>query len=186
MAEPDTWIEITDFTPGIWGDMHATGNTVASSTQLSTLRGTATAGNGAATVENTFDCTADKTGALIPLPKKTVGRTQAVLPGGNTNAGNTNFMPTNYGASYLLDAQIVQRSFTTADPTGGDRVNTLWSFRYSPAGNSTYSQFIQGRQYRNYGATSFYDFLWYKETYTWPGLFPSGSMTQARLGPLTS
>lgn len=182
MATPDDFIEITDFRPGIYGDFHASGNTVAASTQSPTLRGAVPAGNGAATVENTFDCTADQTGALVPLPKATVGRTQQVLPGGNTNAGNSNFMPVGMQASYLLDAKVIPNSYTQApDAVGGNRVYTFWNHRYSPAGSGSYSTFVQGRQYRDFGPMSFYDFLWQKYTTGWPGQFASASTTATRL-----
>lgn len=186
MANPTDYIEINDFSPGIYGDFNASGNSPTSTTNVTTLRGAVPAGNGAAVVENTYDCTADQTGALIPLPKATVGRTQTLLPGGNANNGTTR-MPAGMNFSYLLDAHVIPRSYDgMGDATGGDRIYTLWNFRYDPAGTSSYSNFLMGREYRNYGATSLYDFLWQKVTSTWSGQLASGSMDTARLYGLSS
>jgi hypothetical protein len=185
MAAPTEYIEINDFSPGIHGDYNASGNSSTNTTNVGTLRGAIPAGNGAATVENTYDCTADLTGALIPLPRATNGVTQQVLPGGNTQAGQTTRMPASMNASYLLDAVIVPDTYGAAnDPTGFDRIYTVWNYRYSPANDSTYSTFVHGRQYRTGGSLPLYDFLFAKYTHAWPGQFASASMAKVRLATL--
>lgn len=182
-GEPDSFIEINDFSPGIFSDFHATDNTVADTTNQSDLRGALPTSNGAATVENTYDCIADKLGALVPLPKAVLGQSQTCLPGGNTNAGNTNYMPAGLNAAYLLDAEVVPRSFTngtTGSHAPHDRVYTLWTHRYDPVGGAAYKEFIQGRMW-NLGSATAYDFLWAKGTSTVQPFLASGSLTTVRL-----
>jgi hypothetical protein len=185
MATPTEYIEISDFSLGIYGDFNASGNSPSNTTNVGTLRGAIPVGNGAATVENTTDCTSDQTGALIPLPKAVVGVTQQVLPGGNAQAALTTRMPAGMNASYLLDAVIVPDTYGVPnDIVGFDRVYTVWNYRYSPANNSTYSTFVHGRQYRTAGALPLYDFLFAKYTHAWPGEFASASMVKTRVATL--
>jgi hypothetical protein len=101
MPTPDqqsgsTFIEIADFSPGIHSDRSA----------AQTVRGTAATdlagalpGNGAARVANTENCHADKTGALVPLPRaRTTGMQDAIYPG----------LPLEQSRPYryVLDAQV--------------------------------------------------------------------------------
>jgi hypothetical protein len=54
----DRWIELADFTAGIYGDFHS-----------GTTARAAVVKNGAATVENTYRCLCDPDGGLVPAPR---------------------------------------------------------------------------------------------------------------------
>jgi hypothetical protein len=86
MANPTEYIEISDFSPGIFSDYHT-----------SAIR----APNGAATVDGTYRCCSDPSGALIPLPRAQAGRTHT-LPAGNS----PDSWPANRKIVYQLDATI--------------------------------------------------------------------------------
>lgn len=97
MANPTEYIDISDFTPGIFSDYHASnGNPVA------TANGFVRGKNGAAVLEDTYRCCADISGALVPLPKKTANKT-LTIPANTTTA----YWPTNHLAYYILDAAIM-------------------------------------------------------------------------------
>ena len=86
MANPTEYIEISDFSPGIFSDYH-----------FSAIR----AQNGAATVDGTFRCCSDPSGALVPLPRAIPGRTHT-LPAGNSPDSWPDFRK----IVYQLDATI--------------------------------------------------------------------------------
>lgn len=66
MADPDAYIEISDFSPGIHGSLFASADARKSASP--TLKG-AIPGNGIARVDGTHGCYADQTGALVPFPR---------------------------------------------------------------------------------------------------------------------
>jgi hypothetical protein len=88
MAAPTEYIELADFSPGMFSDYHT-----------AAIR----APNGAATVADTFRCCADPSGALVPLPKAVAGRSHT-LPTG-TDAASASY-PVGRKAVYQLDATI--------------------------------------------------------------------------------
>lgn len=146
------WIAVSDFTPGIFGDFHGAGGTgnPGSSTRGAIMR------DGAATIEHTYGCRADRSGALVPLPKRTAGKQQTLLPGGNANA-TTSYYPTGYIGAYLLDACLVQVGLTSPTDTW---VFTLWSFLYSTGGTgASYKEMVTGMMYRMPAGTTS-SFFW--------------------------
>jgi len=84
---------ISDFSPGIFADFHAS----QAETPANTVEG-ALPVLGAATIENTFRCGSDRTGALVPLPKLAAGPIRS-LPAGN--------WVTSRQALYLLDGMAL-------------------------------------------------------------------------------
>lgn len=171
----DQWIEIADFSPGIYGDIHG-GTTGA-------LLGK----NGAATISGTYGCCVDPFGALVPLPKATTALSSQLIPSGN-GSGTTAFYPTGMIAAYLVDAITFgpySTSFAWA-PTvknlEGQVVHACcWFFMFAPAGGSTaYRAMYLCRLYANGGSK---DILWdssYPTTYTTPQQISSMSVTAAR------
>lgn len=180
---PDTesmqFITINDWRPGIYSDYHAgSGQPVDTTKGAFDLNAQQMLRNidntsgyrplpsfpAKATIQNTYRCCAEPaTGSLVPLPVVTAGKTQTLLPGGNTNVGST-FYPGTRQAAYLMDAVVrgpmyqttTIEGFTNADST---EVFTLYQFFYDPAGTSTYSWFVQGvlyEQWRNAPAVRHY------------------------------
>lgn len=88
-------LTLDDFKAGIFSDYH-------SSTAPTATPGTATFDpkiNGAAVIDDTWGCCADRSGALVPLPRVTLGKTEALDPGsprGSVLNGN-----------YVLDALVL-------------------------------------------------------------------------------
>jgi hypothetical protein len=121
-------ISVSDFRLGIFSDYQAgTGQTISNS-QTGIFDPTA---NGAATVEDTWGCCADRAGALVPLPKVSTGRTQA-LP----------FTAANYVANmpgqFLTDALVlngVQEPSSVLDDDNPEVV-TMQTFGYTTSGTS--------------------------------------------------
>lgn len=156
MSEDSTvqWIDLSDFTPGIYGDVHAgLGNTA---------RG-ALVKNGAATIADTYRCVADQFGALVPLPKRVQGKTQTLIPGGNGNA-STSFYPANQIGCYLQDAYVSNQFAVGGGTTSSTpySIYTLWNFNYQPAGTGTpfYNLWL-GRNYRQFTSpATTKDFFW--------------------------
>lgn len=164
MASPEQFIEISDFSLGIHSDMHAVTTTAGSPT----IKG-AIPGNGAARVDGTARCRADRTGALIPLPKRIDG---LIHSGPMPATGSSNQDPAREG-KYLLDAEVgpstsaneQQIYIDSISPSGGNRepaVFTLWGFYWSPTANSRYMAYVLGSEYRPWEAgtsTRRWDFL---------------------------
>ena len=134
MREDAQFIEITDFTPGIFSDYHiGSGRGV-----VETQEGSIFAGNGAATVEDTERCCADRTGALVPLPKLIEGKTSDILPTADNGSGLYN---TGHHASYLLDAYVRGDMFVYGDEVAADSdragVYTMYGQGWYPTGESS-------------------------------------------------
>jgi hypothetical protein len=135
MREEAQFIEITDFSPGIFSDYHiGSGRSV-----VETQEGSIFAGNGAATVDDTARCCADRTGALVPLPKLIIGKTSNVLP---TASNASNKYLTGVQANYLLDAYVRADMFVYTDEFSADDdragVYTMYGFPYKPGAGTSY------------------------------------------------
>lgn len=143
MANSENFIEITDFRPGIHGDFYA-GNT-AVPTQTSNVA----AGNGSATIANTYSCIADRTGALTPLPKPVSEITQTLLPLGNAYASQPLYMNSFTNFACLHDAQFLNSGYTFYAPgtSLNDRqisLSTIYSYRFDPAGGGVHRPYVHG------------------------------------------
>lgn len=123
VAAQNRWIDLSDFTPGIFGDYHASATPSSSATRAAIPR------NGAATVENTYRCVASPSGGLEPLPGMDenayeAGAVTTLIP----NAATTNYA-SRYPALYLLDAIALGQPhvITSQLPAeGAVQVATLW------------------------------------------------------------
>ena len=163
-------VVISDFSPGIYGDYHG-GITSTSSASIPR--------NGAATIENTYECCADSTGALVPLPARTPDPWGTQVPFGD---------PAQESATYLLDAEV-QAPFTSSVGTipgavGGPSVFTLWHANNPVvfAGAFDPGNYRMGRWWRRWeSSTTVQDFAWNNvgSTPIGPGIQP-GILTFAR------
>lgn len=151
MADPPRYITISDFSPGIWGDIHAA-DTVRS-TADDDLAGTIPT-NGAARASGTVQCKADKTGALVPMPKPIEGSTSA-----NALEIDMTLLSTARPDVYLLDAQIgLPESYGTQKVDPEDTtLYLLWGFFTKSAGNAYVS--IRGHHHRIADPTFSFTFL---------------------------
>jgi hypothetical protein len=95
-------LTIDDFTPGIFADNHAfqTGSALYDG---SAINGFIRGKNGAAVMEDTYACCADPSGALGPLPARTIGRSYSTP----STALGTQRWPTGQMCYYVLDANIM-------------------------------------------------------------------------------
>lgn len=162
MAAPEEFIEIADFRPGIWSDMHAAARSSdfalpsVSTIEASTLQ------NGAATIENTYDCKVDRSGALVPLPFRLITFSPEIghIP---LDQYTTAHRPVDFPFAVLLDAEISPQRWYFETDTGNPleavyvtpreafSVHTLWGFFHAPAGDGTtagYFLYVLGREYR--------------------------------------
>lgn len=158
MADPEEFIEIRDFSPGIHGDYHA--STGVRNTADPALKG-ALLGNGIARVEGTERCRADKTGALVPLPK-------AQIVGMRDGVGPTWNLQPNRLFRYVLDAQLgpslVDATLTVPTPvTELPRRSTHMMWGYWVDDSDDYHPIVVGREYRKWlslsETDSLFDFL---------------------------
>jgi hypothetical protein len=95
-AHTTSRVTISDFKAGIFSDYHA--SSTAPPAGQSTFD---PAINGAAVVADTWGCCADRSGALVPLPRVVTGKTEAFAP--TPNRGNP------LANTYLLDAILVDQ-----------------------------------------------------------------------------
>lgn len=146
------YIELFDFTPGMYADYH-TGFSALSAGHSSVVK------DGAATVENTYACCADPSGALVPLPKRNVSKTEtAPMPLGS---GYSARYPANQNASFVLDAAIQSPARTYLGSLWFDQSQDLdvvtvmhGYIRANPNSTNDYYQIVHGRRYDNLSATS--------------------------------
>jgi hypothetical protein len=119
-----TRVTLDDFRAGIFADYHAS----ASPSAVPAVRSTSDPrANGAATVENTWGCQADRSGALVPMPRFTPGRTSSPIP--NTAHGTA--LPD----TYLLDALLVDGVVQSGvGPQPAPEVVTMTAAVAGPAG----------------------------------------------------
>lgn len=145
MATPDRYIMIDDFRPGIWADTHA-GDTSTESTKG------ALPANGRARISGTKRCRADKTGALIPLPRR--------------NAGLGFYQPTvthpsSRSGLFLLDAEVGTPLYpydipSTFSQTALDRTPIYVAYGYQAQGAVTgrFPTYILGTEIRPWETSS--------------------------------
>jgi len=130
-------ITIADFRAGIHSDFHAGTATIATSGM---------AVNGAAVVEDTWGCCADLSGALVPLPRVTTGKTSALIP------SNASLHGTGLPDTYLLDAIVVDEVQQTNQVLSANpEVVTMQAFVYSPAG--FWDQYMLVRRWHEFKAS---------------------------------
>ena len=195
MAAPEEFIEINDFSPGIFSDIHAGLDTARfPGPAADTVRGFKP-GNGAATVENTYSCRVDKTGALIPLPQAfSSSHSTEGIP---TNLYTTANRPAAAPAAFLLDVEVSPPRWYDLvfnNATEVSSVYCLWGFFYAPAGDgvaNNYYAYVLGREYR-IGAfyQNVYDYLFSRSTNRYTNTdtkfgFPAGSLANSRLDHLS-
>jgi hypothetical protein len=96
MALAVDWINIADFSPGIFADLHGG---IAAGSRGSVLT------NGAATIDGTYRCCADPSGALVPLPAATTVQTAISIPDAVTYG--TSGFPATFPGAYVLEAQVI-------------------------------------------------------------------------------
>lgn len=114
MRENAEMIAIEDFRPGIFSDYHYADAETPAATQEGSIFI-----NGAATIEDTFRCCADITGALVPLPKLTEGKTSEPLPVGD-NADTQYHLSGTEAVSYLMDGIVRGDMFVQGSENGED------------------------------------------------------------------
>src|SRR5690606_11500223 len=155
MADPEDYIEIADFSPGIWSDIHASDNSSSPPEMGDGIRGFLPV-NGAATIENTWQCHADKTGALVPLPTIVPPSDADHWEGGipDQRYGPQYRPPTRPGA-YVLDAELSPFRFYLGSNYAKNAPNwslhILWGFYYDTGADgqsNSYHPYILGREYR--------------------------------------
>lgn len=145
------WVTVSDFSPGIVGDFHGAAGQVGNTTRGSVLR------DGAATVEHTYACHADSSGALVPLPQRTTAATQTLLPAGNAYASSS-YYPTLAIGAFLLDAHAISSTSPSASVQAA--IMGLWGFQFNTSGAGTnYKGMFLGRMFRLPAGTT-YDFFW--------------------------
>lgn len=148
MPTPDEvteYIEIADFSPGIHSDTHIAATPLPSRVTAGEIKGTLF-GNGIARVDGTNRCHADKTGALVPLPK-------AQATGMRDNITSPVNNRTERPFRYVLDAQIgntlVDATETEAAPFAETRrtlLQIMWGF--DVVGATGWNAAVIGREYR--------------------------------------
>jgi len=162
MREDAQFIEITDFTPGIFSDYHyGSGRTV-----VETQEGSILAGNGSATVDNTARCCADRTGALVPLPKLIEGKTTNRLP---TAQNAENHFISGLHENFLLDAYVRGDMFVYGDQQAADSdragVYTMYGFPYDSTSDYSGDEYwtVIAQLHRLFDSSSAqHDLMWAK------------------------
>src|SRR5690606_37897579 len=154
MADPEDYIEIADFSPGIWSDTHAADTTSNPPEMGDGLRGFLPV-NGAATIENTWQCHADKTGALVPLPIIGLPSQFHWEEGIPDQWYGPQYRPPTRPGAYVLDAELSPLRFYAganyAINSANWSLHILWGFYYDPGfdgENNGYRAYILGREYR--------------------------------------
>lgn len=157
-------ITIPDFSLGMMSD------------DFASLSSTLHNRNGAATVENTYRCHSDpRSGALVPLPKRTVGPTRpmAMTPDAAHYALNQ--------AEYLLDL-VVMGPATNHSGAYDEPVLALIGFWGNPTGTGpNYSPYVIGtRRFRTSGVST--DFSFRRGSLSYPSgwVVPSGCFVKTR------
>lgn len=163
MREDDELIEINDFSPGIFSDYHFS----STQTPSETSDGNMYAAMGAATIDGTFRCTADRTGSLVPLPKLVAGKRTNILP--TTANAAANFL-SGIRANFLMDAYVRGEMFVYGEQPavdGKDRagVYTMYGMPYEVGTEGTDFWTVIAQLHRLFdGATDQHDLMWAKCT----------------------
>jgi len=142
MGEPQDYIAIENFSPGIFADLHGfTGATATANAANVTSLGPGQ--NGGAIVDDTFGCHADPTGALTPLPARTLVNQAAWQTFGV--AGGTRW-PADKVGYYVLDVRII--SYLVTDDhdaqTERDAAFILFGAFYAPDNDGQFRQIVWG------------------------------------------
>lgn len=176
MAAVADWVVISDFTPGIFTDYHVGSSGVD----------TAAPRNGAAVASGTWRCTADKSGALVPLPGRTTTYSQNVP---FTEAGRTGVpagFPGGVPRAMLLDAVVMSPILpqkTSMEPFAPDAVYILWGALYDHTlGGSGFRQYVIGKALGPFGGNN-WDFMFAQgaNSVIFPNIsYPSASMDKGR------
>ena len=159
MAAPVEFIELSDFSPGIFNDYHGD---VPFTTNGPSNTWSAGQKNGAAVIENTYRCHSDKTGALTPLPSY-------VSASGVVNARTcafpattgTAYWPTGYQCWYVGDVSIVTAlgvALGVGATNNGYSLQTMMSFFHAPAADgvaSGYNMYTICRSFPGAGAIAY-------------------------------
>lgn len=158
MRDQAKFIEITDFSPGIFSDYHYGSGRVVVNTQ----EGSILASNGAATVENTARCCADRTGALVPLPKLVAGKTTNIMP---TADNDSSHYISGARANFLLDAYVRGEMFVYGDQVAADTdragVYTMYGFPYELDNTNAIYWTVIGTLHRLFDSSSAqHDIMW--------------------------
>lgn len=103
------WIELNDFSPGIYSDIQSNGTN-----QTGIIK------DGAATVDNTYRCCADMAGQLVPLPALVNNGSLIVTPD-STHTTTANRPASPMGDQFLLDGVAIGTVATTGfDPNSNE------------------------------------------------------------------
>jgi hypothetical protein len=161
-------IRLADFRPGIFSDFHAGTPSVPTQSSIPA--------NGAAVLEDTWGCCADRSGALVPLPAVTTGKTSALIPPNPTP--HSTALP----HTYTLDALVLDDVQESSQlPSSKPEVVTLQTFVYdvSGFGHDAYALVRRWSEFKATPDTS--DVSWAKSpaTNTTTDLI-SGNLTHAR------
>lgn len=137
-------LTINDFKPGIFSDYHSSTAPTASPGQ-STFDPSI---NGAAVIEDTWGCCADRSGALVPLPRVTLGKSSALVPNGN---GSVSSHGTNLPGTYLLDAILVEDMQVSNERlTTETEVITMQTFVYLNGDQALHHSYLLVRRYQEW------------------------------------
>ncbi len=144
MGNPQEQIEIADFSPGIFGDLLGQSGATATA-NAANLSAYGPGYNGGATIEDTFGCCTDISGALMPLPSRTLVNQAAWQPFGTAGSAPNNF-PTGKEGYYVLDVRII--SYLVTDDhdaqTERDCCFILFGAFYATASAGQYKQIVWG------------------------------------------
>lgn len=172
MRENQEMIVIDDFSPGIYSDFHHAGAGTPSDTEGGEIK---LGSNGAAVVDGTFRCCADRAGALIPLPKLIAGRTSEALPtASNADAKYLQGVKT----SYLLDGVVrgemyIEGENNAVDPDRAG-VFTMYGMAYKVDGDSHFQWTVQAQFHKPFvDGTTKHDLMWARSSDSMDVLSPS-------------
>ena len=145
MGQTQDYIEIANFSPGIFADRYgyqAADLDTPTNRTANPLNDTfiTLESNGAATIDETYGCFADKSGALCPLPLGEYITQSTWRIFGDADDVGTNFYPAGYEGYYLLDARVISG---VTDNVGQETwVWMSFGCYLDPAGAAGYRQLV--------------------------------------------
>lgn len=180
VAQVEDWLTIADFSPGVYSDWH----------EAKTSYSTAAPRNGAAVAGSTFRCTADKMGALVPLPKVSGTYTRRVPFVDHGTTTTTNF-PNSVAKAVLLDAVVsgpivpAISSIPLIERLQGyepEAVYTLWGIVYYNAATSQWFQYARGTAIGLFNGAVPFDYMMTRGLNPISGIytFPGGCLDKTR------
>lgn len=146
MGEPNLDpIVIDNFSSGIFADLHGFSGATATA-NASNVSSYGPGYNGGATVDDTFGCTADASGALVPLPARTAVTQSAWQPFAGNGETSPNNFPTGKVGYYTLDARVISYMVTDDHDaqTESDGLFILFGAFYDPDDSEDYRQLVWG------------------------------------------